>query len=211
MFNFRRLPELHVLGEAIFKAISRHLELKGFRLSTGVIVDAMNVGAPSSTKNRIRARDPEMHSTKKGRQRHLGMTLHIGVDEETGLTHSLDTTPANKSDVETAAGLPRGGEERVSGDAGYQGVSNRPENEELQIDWKIAMRRGKRKMSGKDGPEEAEERRKASVRARVEHPFRWLKHCFKYSKVQYRGLYQAVEKPDSAEISWFFEREIFSF
>jgi len=87
-------------------------------------------------------------------------------------------------------GLPPGGEERVSGDAGYQGAGNRPENEGLQIDWKIAMRRGQRKMPGKDGPEEAEERRKASVRARGEHPFRWLKRCFKCSKVRCRGLYK---------------------
>jgi len=116
--------------------------------------------------------------------------LHIGVDEETGLTHSPDRTPANRSDVGMAGALLHGGEERVSGDAGYQGAGNRPENVGLQIDWKIAMRRGQRKMPGKDGPEEAEERRKASVRAGVEHSFRWLKRCFKYSKFRCRGLYK---------------------
>jgi len=107
MFNFHRLPELHVLGAAIFNAIGRHLESNGFRLSKGTMVDATIVAAPSSTKNKERARDPEMHSTQKGRQLHFGMKLHIGVDEETGLTHSLDTTPANKSDVEMAGGFAR--------------------------------------------------------------------------------------------------------
>jgi len=188
--DFRRLPERHVLGEAMFKTMSGCLESHGFRLSAGMIVDAMIVGAPSSTKNKDRARDPEMHSTKKGRQRHLGMTLRIGADEETGLTHSLDTMPANRSDVGMAGALLHGGEERVSGDAGYQGAGNRPENEGRQIDWKIAIRRGKRKMPGKDGPEEDEVRRKASVCARIEHPFRWLKRCFKCSKVRNRGLYK---------------------
>jgi len=120
MFNFRRLLELHVLGEAIFNAISRHLESKGFRLSKGTMVDVTIVAAPNSTKNNERARDPEMHPTRKGRQAHFGMKLHIGVDEETGLTHSLETTPANKSDVEMAGALLHGGEEQVSGDAGYR-------------------------------------------------------------------------------------------
>jgi len=190
MPDFRRLPELHVLGEAIFNAIGRHLESKGFRLSRGTTVDATVVAAPSSTKGKGRARDPERHSTQKGRQLHFGMKLRIGTDEKTGLTHSLDRTPANKSDVGMAGALPRGGEERVSGDAGCRGAGNRPENEGLKIDWKIAMRRSKRKMPGKDGPEEAEERRKASVRAGVGHPFRWVKRCFKCSKVRYRELHK---------------------
>jgi len=119
--DFRRLPGRHVLGEAIFNAIGRHLESNGFRLSKGRMVDAMIVAAPSFTKNEDRARDPEMHSTQKGRRQCFGMKFHIGVDGGTGLTHSLDATPANKSDVEMAGALPRGDEERGSGDAGYQG------------------------------------------------------------------------------------------
>jgi len=122
MPDFRRLPELHVLREAIVKAISGHLESKSFRLSKDTTVDATIVAAPSSTKNKERARDPDMHSTQKGRRQCFGMKLCIGVDEDTGLTHSLDRTPANKSDVEMAGALPRGGEERVSGDAGCRGA-----------------------------------------------------------------------------------------
>jgi len=131
-----------------------------------------------------------MHSTQKGRRLHFGMKLRIGVDEETGLTHSLDRTPANRSDVGMAGALPRGGEERVSGDAGCQEAGKRPENEGLRIDWKIATGRGKRKTPGKGGPEEAGERRKASVRAGVGHPFRWLKRCFGRSKARCRELYR---------------------
>jgi len=155
-----------------------------------MIIDAMNVGAPSSTKNNDRARDPEMHSTKKGRQRHLGMTLRIGVNEGTGLTHSLDTMPANRSDVEMAGALPRGGEQRGSGDAGRQGAVSRPENEGRQIDWGIAMKPSKRKTLDKDGPEEADESRKDSAQAKIERSFRWLKHCLGCSKARCRGLYR---------------------
>jgi len=130
--DFRRLPERHVLGEAIFNAIGRHLESNGFRLSKGRMVAATIVAAPSSTKNEDRARDPEMHATQKGRWLYFGRKLRIGVDEETGLTHSLDATPTNKSEVEMAGALPRGDEERGSGDAGYQKVGKRPENEVRQ-------------------------------------------------------------------------------
>jgi len=105
MSDFRRLPELHVLGEAIFRAISRHLESKGFRLSRCRMLDATIIAASSATKNKERARDPEMHSTQKGRRQCFGMKLRIGVEEETGLTHSPDRTPANKSDVGMAGGF----------------------------------------------------------------------------------------------------------
>jgi len=78
MPDFRRLPELHALGEAIFNAIGRHLESQGFRLSRGTTVDATIIAAPSSTKNKDRKRDPEMHSTQKGRRQCFGMKRHIG-------------------------------------------------------------------------------------------------------------------------------------
>jgi len=120
----------------------------------------MIVGAPSSTKNKDRARDPEMHSTKRRRQRCFGMNLRIGVDDETALTHSLDTMSENRSDGEMAGALPPGGDERVSDDAGYRGAGRRPENEGLEIDWKIAVKRDQRQRLAKEGPEEAEERRR---------------------------------------------------
>ena len=85
-------------------------------------------GAPSSTKNRERARDPEMHQTRKGRQWFFGMKLHSGTDARTGLVHSVSTTAANVSDVTEAHRLLHGGESAVWGDAGYQGVEKRPEH-----------------------------------------------------------------------------------
>ena len=150
-------------------------------------MDASIITAPSSTKNRTGERDPEMRQTKKGNQWYFGMKAHIGVDAASGLAHRLATTPANASDVATAHALLHGGEERVWGDAGYQGVGKREENRDAAVAWEVAMKPGQRRLLDKKGPEAAAERRKASVRAKVEHPFLYVKRHFGYAKVRYRG------------------------
>ena len=135
-----------------------------------------------------------MHQTKKGKQWYFGMKAHIGVDAESGLTHSLETTPANVSDVATAHALRHGGEEQVWGDAGYQGVGKREENREALVEWQVAMKPGQRRKLEKTGPEEAAEKRKAEVRAKVEHPFLYVKRHFGYAKVRYRGLWKNTQR-----------------
>ena len=160
-------------------------------------MDATIIEAPSSTKNARRERDPEMHQAKKGNQWHFGMKAHIGVDAESGLAHSLETTAANVSDVATAHAVLHGDEEEAWGDAGYQGVAKRPENAGSDVDWRTAMRPGKRRVLDKSGPEEAAEKRKASMRAKVEHPFLYVKRHFGYAKVRYRGLAKNTQ-PDRA-------------
>ena len=194
ILNFRHLLEAHNLGKELFEEINAHLAAGGHELKTGTIVDASIVAAPSSTKNERGERDPEMCQTRKGGQWYFGMKAHIGVDAESGLTHSLETTPANESDVANAHGLLHGGEERVWGDAGYAGVGKREENRKWKVDWLVAMKRGKRRLLDKDGPEEAAERRKGSVRAKVEHPFLYVKRHFGYSKVRYRGLAKNTQR-----------------
>ncbi len=194
ILHFRHLLEKHGLGERLFEEINAHLSSLGRRLKTGTIMDASIIDAPSSTKNRKGARDPEMRQTKKGNQWYFGMKAHIGVDADTGLTHSLETTAANGSDVATAHAVLHGGEERVWGDAGYQGVGKREENRVADVDWQVAMRPGKRRQLDKAGPEEAAERRKASVRAKVEHPFLYVKRHFGYAKVRYRGLAKNTQR-----------------
>ena len=122
------------------------------------------------------------------------MKAHIGVDADTGLTHSVAATAANVSDVETAHALLHGGEERVLGDAGYQGVGKREENRGRDVEWQTAMRPGRRRLLDPSGPEEAEERGKASVRAKVEHPFLYVKRHFGYGRVRYRGLAKNAQR-----------------
>ena len=135
-------------------------------------MDASIIEAPSSTKNRTGGRDPEMHQTKKGNEWRFGMKLHIGADAQTGVVHSVTTTPANVHDVTEAHRLLHGGEKRVWGDAGYQGVDKRAENRELGMEWRVAMKPGRRRQLEPGSDEALEEKGKASVRAKVEHPFR---------------------------------------
>ena len=188
ILHFRHLLEREGLGEELFKEINAHLEARGLKLREGTIVDATIIAAPSSTKNRARERDPEMRQVKKGSQYHFGMKLHVGVDAETGLVHSFETTPASVHDVTQAGRLLHGGETRVWGDAGYVGVQKREENRDLAVQWRVALKPGQRRKLGPESREAAEE--KASVRAKVEHPFLKVKSVFGYAEVRYRGLGQ---------------------
>jgi len=188
ILNFRRFLEKHKLGTVIFTEINAHLQAQGLSVSSGTIVDASIISAPTAIKNKERKRDPEMHQTKKGNQWHFGMKLHIGVDSETGLVHSVVSTAANKHDITQTDKLLHGKETEVFADAGYVGVSKREEHQQRKVDWKIAKRPSKRKVMFKCTKELADEKGKSSVRAKVEHPFYWVKCFFGYSKVRYRGL-----------------------
>ena len=188
ILHFRHLLERHQLGQGLFEEIKSHLEEQGVRLREGTIVDATIIAAPSSTKNRTGQRDLEMRQVKKGNQYHFGMKLHIGVDSGTGLVHSLSTTSANVHDVTEAHRLLHGGERLVWGDAGYIGVQRREENLGLEVDWQVAMKPGQRRKLEPDSAEALGEKVKASIRAKVEHPFLDVKRIFGYAKVRYRGL-----------------------
>ena len=191
-FAFRHLLEQHGLSQRILETVNRILTERGLMLKSGTIVDATLIAAPSSTKNARRERDPEMHQTKKGNQWYFGMKAHVGVDAETGLVHTVVATAANVSDVTQAHRLLHGQETDVFADAGYQGVDKRAENQGKQVAWHVAMRPGKRKVLDKSSPMGAIldqlERAKASIRAKVEHPFRVIKRQFGHVKVRYRGL-----------------------
>ena len=151
-------------------------------------MDATIKEAPPSTKNRAGERDREMRHTKKGSQWHFGMKAHIGVDSETGIVHSMSATPANSHDITEAHNLLHGGETAVWCDAGYQGAHKREENQGLEVAWLVAMRPGKRRQLDPGSDEAVAEKAKASVRAKVEHPFLRIKRRFGYGKVRYRGL-----------------------
>jgi len=189
ILNLRHMLEANELAEDILKTVNAHLARKGLLLKRGSIVDATIIAAPSSTKNAEGERDPEMHQTKKGNQWHFGMKAHIAVDAQSGLVHTVTTTAANEADVEQIADLLHGKEEDVWADSGYRGAQARVDREDLQ--WHIAARpsdiaklpEGRRKAAAKK-----HEYRKASVRAKVEHPFRVIKRQFGLAKVRFRGL-----------------------
>lgn len=194
ILNFRHLLETHGLAEAMFAQVNELLAQKGLLLKQGTLVDATLIAAPPSVKNRDQARDPEMHQTQKGKQWHFGMKAHIGADMESGLVHTVIGTAANVNDVTQAHALLHGDERLAGGDAGYQGVEKRTEKAtDSKTDWLIAMRPGKRRALRPDVRSDHAlmdqwERIKASVRAKVEHPFRVIKRQFGHVKVRYRGL-----------------------
>lgn len=192
ILRFRHLLEKHQLAPQVLATINTGLAQQGLLLKSGTVVDATLIAAPSSTKNKDAERDPEMHQTKKGNQWHFGMKAHIGVDAESGLVHTVIGTAANVNDVTQAAGLLHGEETDAWGDAGYQGVTRRDEHKDSQVQWHVAMRPGKRKAldlsSDLARMIDRVEQIKASIRAKVEHPFRVVKQQFGHTKVRYRGL-----------------------
>ncbi|AMU96796.1 IS5 family transposase [Xanthomonas citri] len=191
ILNFRRLLETHGLAARMLEAVNAHLARKGQSLRSGTIVDATLIAAPSSTKNADHARDPEMHQTRKGNQWYFGMKAHIGVDEFSGLVHHVHCTAANVADVTVTHALLHGKEDSVFGDSGYTGADKRQELRDCQAVFFIAARPSTMQSIG-NTRERAREQRwehfKASVRAKVEHPFRVIKRQFGYTKVRYRGL-----------------------
>jgi transposase, IS5 family len=191
ILRFRHRLEKHKLAEQILASVNELLTQKGLLLKTGTVVDATLIPAPCSTKNKTQSRDPEMHSSKKGNQWHFGMKAHIGADAQSGLVHSVRGTAGHVSDVTEGNSLLHGQETVAFGDAGYQGIDKR-DDAKANVAWHVAMRPGKRRALDKANEADAlidqAEKLKASVRAKVEHPFRVIKRQFGFIKVRYRGL-----------------------
>src|SRR4051812_24382812 len=190
ILNFRHWLERHDLSRSLFEEVGAMLEERGLLMRQGTIVDATIIAAPSSTKNKQKARDPEMHQTKKGNQWHFGMKAHIGVDVASGLVHTVAGTAANEADITQTAALLHGEEEDVFGDAGYTGADKRPELADRDVSWNIAIRGSIIKALPQALRELAEpvERALSQVRAVVEHPFHIVKNRFHHKKLRYRGL-----------------------
>jgi len=193
LLNFRHLLEANSLTRAIFDEVKGLLSERKLLMKEGTIVDATIIAAPSSTKNASKARDPEMHQTKKGNQWHFGMKAHIGADAQSGLVHTVTGTAANVADIAQTRELLHGEEREVYADAGYLGVEKREEFVAAagDVQWYVAAKRGKVKAMPEGRLKqltEAFEKAKAQVRARVEHPFHVIKNLFKHRKVRYRGL-----------------------
>jgi IS5 family transposase len=191
ILSFRHLLEKHDLGKQIFETVKAHLKANGMAMKQGTIIDATLIAAPSSTKNKKGERDPEMHQTKKGNQWYFGMKVHIGVDKENGLIHSIETTSANVHDLTPASELLHGEETVVYADSGYQGIEKREEMKGKAIGFRVAMRPGKRRALP-DTPEgrldDLIETAKAHIRAKGEHPFRVIKRQFGFQKTRLRGM-----------------------
>ncbi|MBA2723813.1 MAG: IS5 family transposase [Methylibium sp.] len=186
LLKFRRLLERHKLGEALFAKVGEVLQAQGMKVGCGTIVDATIIGAPSSTKNKDKKRDPQMHQTRKGEQWYFGMKLHIGVDSQTGLAHSAVVTAANVHDKHPLPDLLHGQEDRIYGDCAYAS-----QQELIRAKAPGAMDCTNQKVRKGSATEELERlvnRAKSRVRARVEHVFGVVKRLWGFGKVRYRGL-----------------------
>ncbi len=184
--KFRHLLEEHKLGGEMLETVNLYLQEKGVRITTGTIVDATIIPAPSSTKNREEKRDPEMHQTKQGKQWYFGMKAHVGVDSKTKLIHSAAVTAANVADARVLPELLHGEETRVWGDQGYVGQTDAIHEAAPRA--RDCTHRRYRYKDRIDEVERAKNRTKSSVRSKVEHVFQILKLKFGFVKVRYRGL-----------------------
>lgn len=186
VLNFRHLLEKHKLGKTLLTATNRYLHENGIKIAKGTIVDATIINAPSSTKNKDGKRDPEMHQTKKGQQWYFGMKAHVAVDSKTKLIHTILASAANVADRDALPYLLHGKETRVWGDQAYRGqkaaitkVAKRARDFTNQrYRWGSRVDEGIRAMN----------RRKSSVRSKVEHAIGVIKRVFGFQKVRYRGL-----------------------
>lgn len=169
--NFRHLLEAHDLGAAIFAKVGELLQANGLRLSGGTIVDAALIAAPPSTKNRDKARGPEMRQTKKGNQWHFGMKVHLGVDSKSGLIHSASVTAANIHDRHEVPNLLRGNESRLYGDSAYRGKEQRERLKQIAPHAKDFTNTRAYRNAPLTDADKTTNRLKSSVRSKVEHPF----------------------------------------
>lgn len=191
ILNFRHLLERHELCAQVFDLFNQHLIDAGLRISRGTIIDATIIEAPCSIKNAKKERDPEAKHTKKGNQYHFGIKAHIGVDADSPFVHSVAVTGANVADITMADDLICDEDDAIFVDAGYQGLEKHEKTQDKAVF--VAMRPGKRKTLAKDSRLARFEYLKSQIRAKVEHPFHWLKCVFGLKKLRYRGLYKNAQ------------------
>ncbi len=186
ILNFRHLLEEYKLTEKIFAQMNKHLESKGLIMKKGTIVDASIIVSPSSTKNKDGKRDAEMSSTRKNGQYYFGMKTHIGVDSQSGLTHSCEVTTAKITDIETYPLLLHGEEFAIFGDKGYCSDKEKQYARDAEISWCVSDK----KKPGKSLSGKQKKRNKlySGIRCKVEFVFNVIKHLWGHKKTRYRGL-----------------------
>jgi transposase, IS5 family len=185
ILRFRHLLEQHQLTAVIFDEIGSLLEARGLLMRSGTIVDATIIAAPSSTKNATATRDPEMKQTRKGRNWHFGMKLHVGTDPR-GIVHTVKATDAAVAEVTQLPDLVHGQEREVFGDQAYWKEDDRQFLESWGIRYRINRRPNPRRPLSERW--RMINRARSRTRACGEHAFRVIKQLWGFTKVRYRGL-----------------------
>jgi len=196
MLKCRKLLHDNQLGEALFAQMGAVLQSKGLKVNTGTIVDATIIGAPSSTKNALKAREPDMRQTRKGQQWYFGMKLHIGLDRQTGLAHSAVVTSANVHDKHPLPQLLHGNEQRVYGDSAC--ASQKDLIYSAAPNAKDFTHQRTRRNGVVNETLKSRNRNKSRIRARVEHVFGVIRRLWGFGKVRYRGLHKNATRAFTA-------------
>jgi len=186
ILNFRHLLEAHDLTQQILVTINTYLQEKGLMVSQGTMIDATIIHAPTSTKNKAKKRDSDMHSTRKGNQWYFGMKIHIGADVDSGAVHSVTTTAANVADIVELPKLLREDDAVVFADAGYTSDAYKRGAKKVGLRWCVNDKRKPKK--NLSASQKKRNRKQSSIRARVEHVFRVIKQQFGFQKTRYKGL-----------------------
>ena len=180
LLHFRHLLEEHEIGLALFAKVGELLLNNGLKLSGGSIVEATMIAVPSSTKNEANARDPEMHQTKKGNQRHFGMKVHVGDDSASGLVHSASVTAGNVQDSQQLPSPLHGQESRLYGHSAY--CNQKKVLEQIAPNAKDFTNKRAYRNRPSTEADRLTNRRKSSVRSKVEHVFRPLKTLWGFAR-----------------------------
>ena len=207
ILRFRHFIEQHGLAQKLLERTVSLAAEAGACSFEMVAADGTFIEAPSSTKNKTHARDPEMASGKKANTWHFGMKEHIAACSESGIIYGTVAAPANEHDITHLGDLLKGLEKKVFLDSGYIGCHKRAEIQAIpfkDVSWYIAARPSawKKELSisenfgGELGQALVEcvnvkrqlEHAKASVRCSIEWSFLWLKRIYGYAKIRYRGL-----------------------
>lgn len=197
-FNFRHLLERHGLTEAIFAQVNAHHADKGIALCSGALADGEranatrsseppnSIDAPCSTKNKAGARDTEMSFTNKGNTWFFGIKALVGVDAESGVTRSLQTSTDKLHDSQVWDDVLHSQKSSVWADEGY--VSAEREAAFVAAGGARGVMPKEPKGGQLDSEDEWIKRIISTVRAKIKHPFRVFKRHFGHVKTRYRGL-----------------------
>lgn len=185
--RFRHLLEGQGLSKTILSCVNAHLSAQGLVLKEGTIVDATLLQAPVSKKNKSKARDPEMSSTRKNNKWHFGAKGHIGVQAKgKAIIHSTAFTTAKDHDIKMLEKLQHGEEKALFGDSAYSRTKDKQQARASGLYYGI-QDRGRRKHP-LSWAQKKKNRRHRSLRAKVEHPFRVIKHLWGHHRLRYKGL-----------------------
>lgn len=127
-----------------------------------------------------------MSSTQKNGRWHFVMKAHIGVDSDSGLVHTVRASTTGVHDSQLLAELTHGHEQAICGDALYSNQLLKANCRQAGVAYLINDKASRHHaLSAK---QRRRNRRNSGLRAKVEFPFRIIKHLWGHATVRYKGF-----------------------